>query len=188
MNLGELIDKPAASHGRIDGVVIGLVTNNQDPEGMARVRLKFPWLNDADESAWARIVSFMAGPDRGAVFLPEVGDEVLVAFEHGDPRFPYVLGALWNGKDAPPEANASGSNDVRVIVSRSGHVIRLNDKAGAESIEIVDKTGNNKIVIDSAKNALTLSAPSGKIRIEAKEIEIEATATAVLKGAVVNIN
>ncbi|WP_293373993.1 phage baseplate assembly protein V [Nevskia sp.] len=188
MNLGELIDASSSRHSRIDGVVIGLVTNNQDPEGLARVRLKFPWLNDADESAWARVVSFMAGPDRGALFLPEVGDEVLVAFEHGDPRFPYVLGALWNGKDSPPEANSSGGNDIRVIRSRSGHVIRLNDKAGAETIEIIDKSGSNCIVIDSAANTLTISAPQGKIRLEANQIEIEATTTAVLKGATVNIN
>jgi uncharacterized protein involved in type VI secretion and phage assembly len=188
VNLNELFEHPQPSHNRIDGVVVGIVTNNQDPEGYARVRVKFPWLDEDSESAWARIVSFMAGDDRGAVFLPEVGDEVLVAFEHGDPRFPYVLGALYNGKDAPPEKNASGHNDVRIIKSRSGHVIRLTDAAGGEKIEIVDKTGRNKITIDSGNKKITISAPDGTLRLEGMQIEIEATTTAVLKGAFVHIN
>ena len=80
----------------------------------------------------------MAGKERGLYFLPEVDDEVLVAFEHGSPDAPYVLGGLWNGKDVPPESNADGKNDRRSIMSRSGHVIRLNDKEGEEQIEIVD--------------------------------------------------
>ena len=118
---------------RIDGVVVGLVTNNQDPDGQGRVKVKFPWLSDQDESHWARLAAPMAGQDRGAYFLPEVDDEVLLAFEHGDARFPYILGALWNGKDAPPARNDDGKNNLRVIKSRSGHVIKLNDESGRET-------------------------------------------------------
>ncbi len=72
----------------------------------------------------------MAGAGRGLYILPEVDDEVLVAFEHGNPSTPYVLGGLWNGKDKPPEANSDGKNNMRVLKSRSGHVIRLDDTAG----------------------------------------------------------
>jgi len=197
---------------RIHGVVVGIVTNNQDPDGMGRVKVKFPWLSDADESFWARAAVPMAGKDRGFYFLPEVDDEVLVAFEHGDARFPYILGALWNGKDAPPATNDDGKNNVRVIKSRSGHVIRLTDEDGKEKIEIIDKGKKNRIVFDSSENKITitadkeilLSAKNGKITLEAKEIEmkssagtkiksgagldVEASATMKIKGQAVNIN
>src|SRR4051812_31769405 len=82
--------------GRIYGVVVGVVTNNQDKEGLGRVKVKFPWLSDADESNWARIATPMAGASRGVFFLPEVDDEVLVVFEQGLVSRPYVLGGLWN--------------------------------------------------------------------------------------------
>ncbi len=166
---------------RISGVVVGVVTNNQDPDGMGRVKLKFPWLSPEDESHWARVASPMAGKERGLYLLPEVEDEVLVAFEHGDVRFPYVVGSLWNGKDAPPESNDDGENNVRVLKSRSGHVVRLNDKDGEESIEITDKSGKNSIVIKTADNAvtitadkdITLSAPNGSIKLDAASIEMK---------------
>ena len=198
--------------GRIQGVVVGIVTNNQDPDGLGRVKVNFPWLSDVDESTWARIAAPMAGDQRGVYFLPEVEDEVLVAFEHGDVRFPYVLGALWNGKDAPPASNDDGKNNVRIIKSRSGHVIKLNDEDGKETIEIVDKSEKNSILIDTANNSIavtsdkdiTLSASNGTIKLDAQKIEInssgptkiaagstasvEASATLTVKGATVNIN
>ena len=198
--------------GRIQGVVVGIVTNNQDPDGLGRVKVKFPWLSDVDESTWARVAAPMAGDQRGVYFLPEVEDEVLVAFEHGDVRFPYVLGALWNGKDAPPASNDDGKNNVRIIKSRSGHVIKLNDEDGKETIEIVDKSEKNSILIDTANNSIavtsdkdiTLSASNGTIKLDAQKIEInssgptkiaagstasvEASATLTVKGATVNIN
>jgi uncharacterized protein involved in type VI secretion and phage assembly len=168
----------------IQGVVIGIVTNNQDPEKLGRVKVKFPWLSQADESAWARIAAPMAGNNRGAYFLPEVDDEVLVTFERGDLRFPYILGALWNGKDAPPEKNEDGGNHVRSIVSRSGHVIRLNDEDGKEKIEIIDKTKKNSIIFDTANNTIQittdkdikLSAPQGAIELNAQTISIKSSA------------
>ncbi|MCM0593896.1 MAG: phage baseplate assembly protein V [Gloeotrichia echinulata DEX184] len=128
MNFFEaLIDgqRQEAIANRIFGVVIGIVTNNQDPEKFGRVKVKFPWLSDDDESYWARIATPMAGKQMGIYFLPEVNDEVLVIFEQGDVRFPYIIGSLWNGKDIPPLTNEDGKNNVRLIKSRSGHVIRL---------------------------------------------------------------
>ena len=198
--------------GRIYGVVIGLVTNNKDPEKLGRVKVKFPWLSDVDESGWARIAAPMAGKQRGLFFLPEVDDEVLVAFEHGDPRVPYVLAAMWNGKDAPPLTNDDGKNNVRMIKSRSGHTVKLNDEDGKETIEIVDKSQKNSIVIDTSKNTITvttdkditLSAAKGTIKLDAQSVEIsssgstklkagsamdvEASATMTVKGSTVNIN
>lgn len=203
---------------RIEGIVLGVVTNNQDPEKMGRVKIKFPWLEDSDESYWARVTTLMAGNDRGVFFLPEVDDEVLVAFDHGDINHPYVIGALWNGVDAPPETNADGKNNIRKIKSRSGHeiifddnheekkekieihtnaghTIVLDDSAGKEKIEIKDKTGNNSIVIDSVQNAIIISSQT-KLSIKAQMIEIEAGgmmtiksgANLTIKGALVQIN
>lgn len=149
-----------AAHGtdRVYGVVVGVVTNNQDPDGMGRVKVRFPSLSEDHESNWARMVAPMAGNDRGFYTLPELEDEVLVAFENGNVERPYVLGALWNGKDKLPANNDDGDNNVRVFKSRSGHVIRLDDTAGAEKIEIVDGAGKESLVLDTAANTITLTA------------------------------
>ncbi|MGV0025320.1 phage baseplate assembly protein V [Phormidesmis priestleyi] len=212
MNLLEVLADTSQQTNRIHGAVVGIVTNNQDPDGMGRVKVKFPWLSNQDESHWARITSLMAGNDRGLYFLPEVDDEVLVIFEQGDLRFPYIIGSLWNGKDKPPTTNENGKNNVRMIKSRSGHVIRLNDEDGKEMIEIIDKTQKNKIVIDTSQDTIaittnkdiSLSAPQGAIKLEAKEIQLKSTAatkieanagldlkasaTMNLKGATINLN
>lgn len=198
--------------GRCWGVVIGIVTNNRDPDGLHRVKLRFPWLGAEDESNWARVAAPMAGPKRGFYALPEVDDEVLVAFDHGNVDHPYVVGSLWNGKDTPPEDNGKGSNDHRSLTSRSGHVLRLDDSSGSERIEIVDKTGNNRIVIDSSTNGIRIEAQgdieltssTGKVKISAVGIELasqagvtvqaqttldmSAQAQATLQGALVKVN
>jgi uncharacterized protein involved in type VI secretion and phage assembly len=171
-------------------VVVGRVVNNKDTEGLGRVKVKFEWLSDLNESAWARIAAPTAGKDRGMYFLPEIDDEVLVAFAHGDVRFPYVIGCLWNGVDAPPADNADGANNIRVLKSRSGHVIRLDDTQGKEKIEIVDANGGNRIVIDTATNDvritakgdITLSAPDGTIKLAAKSIDLDASGDALITG------
>jgi uncharacterized protein involved in type VI secretion and phage assembly len=197
---------------RIYGVVIGNVTNNQDPDNLGRIKVTFPWLNDHDEGYWARLATPMAGGDRGIYFLPEVHDEVLVIFEHGDVRFPYIIGALWNGQDRPPTNNDSGKNNIRLIKSRSGHLIRLDDTNKAERIEIIDKSGKNRLVFDTQNNTitinsaqdLTLSARNGTLKLEAKSIELNASTTLKvnaqsqadiqtngvmnLKGQIINLN
>ncbi len=196
---------------RLYGVTVGVVTNNQDPDGLGRVKVKLPWLSGDVESHWARVVTPMAGNGRGLYFLPEVDDEVLVAFEHGSPEFPYVLGALWNGKDKAPESNDDGSNNMRTIKSRSGHVVRLDDTDGSEKIEIVDKNEANSIVISTADNTITIKADAdiiiesgGKLILSGNGIEIKSQAGVKveaganmdlkasgqlnIKGATVNIN
>jgi uncharacterized protein involved in type VI secretion and phage assembly len=203
---------------RVVGVAVGVVTNNQDPQGLGRVRVKFPWLSDGTESDWTKVVSFMAGNNRGAVFLPEVNDEVLVAFEHGDVNFPYVLGGLWNSKDPPPEKNQDGRNNVRKIRSRSGHEIAfhddkssqqeqleirtnaghsilLSDAVGVEQVVIKDKSGNNLVKIDSLTNSISMES-SMKISIKSQIVEIEAGTIMTIKangvltiqGTVVKLN
>ena len=147
MNVVELLaadPSQEASTGRVYGVVIGVVTNLEDPDGLGRVKVRYPWLLEDSESPWARVMSFMAGGDRGGVFRPEVDDEVLVAFEHGDMRFPYLLGALWNGQDAMPgERGSDADNNVRLIKSRSGHQVVLDDTPGSEKVTVTDQSGNS---------------------------------------------
>jgi phage baseplate assembly protein V len=203
---------PSDATGRHPGVAIALVTNNKDPDGLGRVKVRLPWLSDQAESDWARLATPMAGPARGLYFLPEVGDEVLVAFEHGNPETLYVLGGLWNGKDKPPESNSDGKNNLRTIKSRSGHIIRLTDTAGEEKIEIIDKSAKNTIVISSKDNTITISADaditvksaSGKLKLSGNGVEITSQAAVKIeasqgmdlkaasqlniKGAAVNIN
>ncbi len=197
---------------RINGVVIGIVVDNNDPSGQYRVKVKFPWIKESDGkysdepddesfvSTWARIASFMAGPDRGAFFLPEVDDEVLVAFEHGDLRRPFIIGSLWNGQDKSIHSNKSqgGQNNFRSIHSRSGHIVQFVDNhQGKERIVIQTKVkasetqndaesrdghfivlehtdGNEKIEIydRTQKNYVLIDSTNNKITVQSKEGDI----------------
>lgn len=129
--------------GIVKGVAIGVVTNNEGDAGQGQIKVKLPW-RDHQESFWVRLAVPMAGADRGTYFVPEVGDEVLLAFDQGDIRHPYMIGTLWNGQDSPPQTNADGENNVRQIRSRSGHELTFDDTAGAEAIEI--KTAGGHII------------------------------------------
>nr|WP_315249403.1 phage baseplate assembly protein V [uncultured Duganella sp.] len=199
----------AHESGHAKGVAVALVTQNQDEDGLCRVKVRYPWHAQPRESYWARLAVPMAGDGRGTVFIPEVGDEVLVAFEREDLRFPYVLGALWNGKDKPPLANDDGNNDQRIVKSRKRHYLLFDDGArgivelahenGAvvrftdNEIELKDSQGNllkiekNGAVTLQASTRLTLKAAA--ITIEASStLEVKANATLTLRGALVNIN
>ncbi len=190
---------------RQNGIVIGLVKSLEDPEDIGRVQVEYPYLGD-QTSYWARVVSFMAGAERGARFIPEVGDEVLIAFEQGDPRRPYLLGAVWSTTDAPPPHDGSQTdNNWRYIKSRSGHVLRFDDKDGAEKVEIIDKDEKHKIIIDTSGDKIEIicdsgdvnvSAESGAVNVSASEVTVEssgnmtlsASGTMTIEGATVNIN
>lgn len=211
-SLGIFGDTTEKNHGRTSGVAVGVVINNQDPQGLGRVQVKLPNYSDLDIGHWARIAVLMAGNQRGTFFLPEIGDEVLVAFENGDFERPFVLGALWNGVDNPPDTNADGQNNHRLIKSRSGHIVRFDDTAGAEKIEIIDKSGNNAITFDTANNTIkivsaqdiTIDASQGSIKLTAQnvsisstsdttinadgELKLQASSTTTIQGSAVNIN
>ncbi|MEZ4660548.1 MAG: phage baseplate assembly protein V [Caldilineaceae bacterium] len=188
MNLFDQLLAPPAQETRFYGVVIALVTNNKDPEGLGRVKVQYPWLSTQDESHWARVATPMAGKQRGFYYMPEVDDEVLVAFEHGLVEYPYVLGALWNGKDKPPvDKEGQNAPDVRVIKTTSGHIVRLDDTQNAEKIEIIDKSGKDMIIIDAQANTitiqsdkdLTIESKAGALTLSGKTVEIKSTGGAV---------
>jgi uncharacterized protein involved in type VI secretion and phage assembly len=190
---------------RENGILIGVVTDLKDPDGLGRVRVRFPCLED-QQSTWAKICSPMAGKNRGIFFRPEVDDELLVAFEMGDPRRPYVLGALWSTTDTPPaDDGKKEKNNWRFIRSRSGHVFKFDDTDGAERIELIDKDAKLKLVIDTAgdkvqivcnSGSVEIKASSGKVQIDASTAEIKTSGDMTLqaggqmtiKGSVVNIN
>lgn len=154
--------------GQMPGLVEALVTDNVDPDQMGRVKLKFPLLPEAPESFWARLVMPMAGRERGWMTIPEVGDEVLVAFIHGDINNAIVVGSLYNGVDTPPYANEDGDNDLRVFQSRSGHRLTFDDKAGEERVELITHNEEIRLIWDAKEKVI--SVYSGKdIIIEAKE-------------------
>jgi uncharacterized protein involved in type VI secretion and phage assembly len=183
------------SSGQVAGVATGRVTRNDDPEDLARVRLNLPWRGDAYETDWVRIVSPMSGNERGLIFIPEVGDEVLVAFDRDDISFPYVLGNLWSRTDKPPANNSSQKNDVRMLKTRKGHLLKFDDGSkGLIQIQLNDgkkiEIDDDGIRIDDSSNKITLDAKGGSITIEAAKslsfkaptISIEASAKLELKG------
>lgn len=181
---------PKERGGGISGLVIGLVTDNNDPQGYGRVKVKYPWLTEEHASDWARVIAPGAGNQRGIEFLPEVNDEVLVGFELGDIQYPYVLGGLWNGQDALPERVTSGGQvQKRIIRSRAGHIITLDDSDSGGGVTIQDKNGN-KVMLESQSNKLTVSV-QGDANIEATgnmslkstgNMTLEATGQLQLKG------
>ncbi|HEY0473573.1 MAG TPA: VgrG-related protein [Kribbella sp.] len=188
------------------GVVIGKVSDNNDPEKLGRVRLMLPWLSDDYVSAWARTVQAGAGKDRGTLIVPEVGDEVLVVFEQGDLSRPYVLGGLYNGVDLPdskgiePIDSGSGAVNRRSIVSRKGHRIDLLDQDGkAEGITLATGDGKLSVTVDATSTTITVHADgtvkiegsqgividsaAAKLELKGGEISVSATGNLQLKGA-----
>lgn len=160
----------------INGVVVGLVTSVDDPLKQGRIKINFPWLADQHETDWVRIATMMGGAGRGTFFMPELQDEVLVAFEHGNTRMPYVVGFLWNGKDEPP------GQDVRDrrITSKNGHSIRFLDSTPTSG----DLGGI--VVEDAHGNTITLS--NGKIAIRSVGVLDLQGPTVIINGRVVAPN
>ncbi len=184
-----------ASGPPIFGPVIGQVTDVDDPESMFRVKVSFPWLSDDYESWWARVAQPGAGNGRGLAWLPEVGDEVLVAFGHGDVRAPYVIGSLYNGVDAPPLSGqlidtASGQVVRRACVSRTGHRLVLCDDdsspqvllaTGDDSLTVTLDASGTAITIDSA-GSVTISG-SSQVQITSDgDVSIQASGSLSLSG------
>ncbi|UJF34078.1 phage baseplate assembly protein V [Paenibacillus hexagrammi] len=191
---------------KISGVMVAVVTNNKDPDNLGRVKLKLPLQETETETDWVRIATLMGGKDMGSLFIPEVNDEVLVAFHLGEVRQPFVIGMLWNPKNQPPAP--ADKNDIRKIKSRSGHELIFNDKSGDESItvktkkgqtieltdkddsiKIADQSGNNEILIKGGSaNEITVKSSATKIVLNAKgEVSIESAKEIKIKSTQINI-
>jgi uncharacterized protein involved in type VI secretion and phage assembly len=177
---------------KIDGVAVGIVTNVNDPEKLGRVKVKFVLRETEQESDWIRVASFAAGPQRGAYFLPEVNDEVLLAFHHGNVEEPIIIGSLWNPNDKPPEDNPynNGKVNIRKIKSRGGHEIIFNDEQNKEKLEIHTPKGK-KILLDDEKNKIELTDDNAKntltIDTQANSITLQANSKVTIKAQSCNI-
>ncbi len=172
---------------RFYGAAVGLVTNLNDPDQTGRIKVRFPWLHDTEESHWCRVSAGQAGKSRGNFIRPEIGDEVLVMFERGDPNQPFVVGSLWNGKDAPPgPGNADGKNDHKFFQSRAGHQLIFNDGDDGGYIEVHDGTQKLHTRIDvpgehvhwlADSGTITIHAPEGLVRMECVDFLLHSTNT-----------
>ena len=192
---------PGASAPPIAGVVPALVTDVNDPNQLGRVKLSFPWLSDSFTSDWARMVQIGAGNNRGASFLPEVNDEVLVAFEQGDWRRPYVIGLLHNGVDKPMQGSnlidsSSGAVRRRGLISKNGHALIFFDDSSANGAALMTGDHNLRISLNAGTTTVKVSS-TGTVEIEATQdisikssagITVEAQNDLSLKGQSVSIN
>jgi uncharacterized protein involved in type VI secretion and phage assembly len=164
--LGEIASPPAAHRSWRHSVVVGEVTNNNDPDGLGRVRVSYPALGAEHEGWWARIAAPGAGTHRGMLMLPNAGDEVLLAFEHDDTDHPYVIGSLWNGKAKPQElAHVDGSL-----------AIRSEKQIVAEAVEDISITGDKKITLTAKGDATVTTEPDGG------NLSLSAKGTATMKA------
>lgn len=187
---------------KFPGVAVGLVTNINDPDKLGRVKVKYVVRETEQESDWIRVASPMAGPERGFFFLPEVDDEVLLAFHHGNYEEPIVIGALWNGKDKPPVSapQSDGKVILRKIKSRAGNEITLSDEQNKERIELrsvkgkklVLDDGNKKIQLqdENAKNSVVIENQSNNVTINAgTKVTIKVNSCSIeVEGSKITIN
>ena len=174
------------------GVYPALVTDIKDPDGQGRVKVSLPWSPDTASSkyeAWARLSTLMGGKNRGTWFVPDVNDEVLVAFEAGNPRRPYVVGALWNGTDSPPDSmDGAGNNYRKVIRSRNGVKVTLDDTDGQEKL-ILETPGGQKITLKDGPGSVELVDSNGNsIKMETAGITVTASAKLTLNASTVEVS
>ena len=156
--------------GELGGAYLAIVDSNKLDE-RGRIGITIPHSERAG-SYPAHIASFMAGDQRGALFLPEINDQVLVAFVNGMADAPVIIGSLWSSVDKPPEANADGENDVKVIKTRAGNEIRITDKNGKEKIEIAGKGAKTRLVLDVSAKTIEIVTDT-MVTIKAEKIVLD---------------
>jgi uncharacterized protein involved in type VI secretion and phage assembly len=184
--------QPQGWGGLWHGVYPALVTDIKDPDKQGRVKIKLPWSPDAAGAScelWARLATMMGGNNRGTWFIPDVDDEVLVAFEGGHVFRPYVIGALWNGQDAPPETmDGAGNNYKKVVCSRNGVKLTLDDQDGQEQM-ILETPGGQKITLKDGPGAVTIEDSNGNsVKLESAGITINASAKVTVQASQVSVS
>lgn len=183
---------PVGFGGRWYGVYPALVSDIKDPDGQGRVKVTLPWSPDTDGGryeAWARLATLMGGNNRGSWFVPDVNDEVLIVFEGGDPRRPYVIGGLWNGNDSPPDSmDGAGNNYRKVIRSRNGVRITLDDQDGQESL-MLETPGGQKITMKDGPGAVEIVDSNGNsVMLETSGITVNASAKVTISASTAEIS
>jgi uncharacterized protein involved in type VI secretion and phage assembly len=183
---------PRGYGGLFYGAWPALVRDVADPDGQGRVKVALPWSPDPDGGAyeaWARLATMMAGKDRGSWFIPDVGDEVLVVFAGGDTRFPCVVGCLWNGEDTPPETmDGSGRNYLKVIKSRNGVTVTLDDHDGQEKL-VLETPGGCRVTLQDGPGAISIQDSNGNsVKLETSGITITASAKVTVQASTVEVS
>lgn len=174
----------------LGGVYAGIVVDNVDPDATGRVKVRLPQLGVPGESgheSWARIATLMAGANRGTWFIPDVNDEVLVAFERGDLRQPYVLGGLWNGANPPP-GTMDANNTKKLLRSRSGLKITLDDEDGRESIVIETPGGQTLTLMDGPGTVMIVDSNGNSVHLKPNGISVNAASKITLNAGAVEVN
>lgn len=177
------VSRTRSTDKRFFGVVQGIVTDVNDTGQQGRVKVQFPWFDDQMETEWCRVRQFYAGKGYGSFFVPETGDEVLIAFIHGDMRLPIILGGLYNGQDTPPTYRST-SQDQKLIRTKGNHELLFDDTANQQRVRIktqgghiadlsdVDKkiniqsSGGQTIVIDDGGNKITVQTGGATIEVD----------------------
>ncbi|MCM8593857.1 phage baseplate assembly protein V [Accumulibacter sp.] len=182
--------QPSGWGGRWYGCYPAQVTDLVDPDGAGRIRITLPWSPDgggARYEAWARLATLFAGNDRGSWFVPEVDDEVLVVFEGGDARRPFIVGALWNGRDRPP-VSADRRNVKKVIRSRNGVVITIEDQDGQEKLRL-ETPGGCSVTLEDGPGAIELQDSNGNsVKLESAGITVTAAAKVSVSASQVEVS
>jgi uncharacterized protein involved in type VI secretion and phage assembly len=173
----------------IPGVVVGVVTGIKDPMEICRVKVKFPWLDDTYESDWIRTVQAGASGGFGCSFVPEVGTEVLLAFDHGNPSYPYIIGSLYNGSKKPYQLSQPGTAiseavNQRSIVSRLHHVLLFNDSDANAAIELVTGGQECSVLLHAKDSPATVKIDSkGNVEITGgQNVSVSASQDMTLKA------
>jgi phage baseplate assembly protein V len=199
------VSRTRSTDKRFYGVVEGLVTDVNDKDGKeGRVKVQFPWFDDQMETEWCRVRQFYAGNGYGAFFVPEVGDEVLVAFIHGDMRKPIILGGLYNGNDKPPSFR-SDSQDQKMIRTKGNHELLFDDTSGKKKVQVktakghvvlldddgqtvsVTSSGKHKVELDDGSGTVTVTSSSGgTMTLQNGTITIQGT-TVNIEASVINL-
>lgn len=195
LNLADqIVDErvPAGLGGRFYGVYPALVSDIKDPDNTGRVKVTLPWApsaNGARYEVWARLATMMSGNNRGTWFVPDVNDEVLVGFEGGDPRRPYVVGCLWNGSDSPPETmDGSGQNNKKVIRSRNGVKVTMDDQSGQETL-ILETPGGQKITLKDGPGSVEIVDSNGNsVKLESAGVTVTASAKVTINASIVELS
>ncbi len=201
LHRGERLPRPAMSRARelleipfaglFTGGYLAEVINLDDPESLSRVQLRvlnFDGVDSHDGPIWARVACAFAGNNRGSFLLPDVGDEVLVVFVNGDPRFPVVVGGLWNGSDTSPETISGGRNRKKVIRSKNGVKVTLDDQDGQEQF-IAETPGGQKITLKDGPGAVWIEDSNGNsVKLETAGITVTASAKVTVNASTVEIS
>ncbi|MFD0674104.1 phage baseplate assembly protein V [Cohnella sp. GCM10027633] len=204
--MGQDSSPSSGSAGTINGVMVATVTNINDPEKLGRVKLKFPVRENEHETDWAPIASMMTGSAMGTMFIPDVGDEVLVAFHLGHLNQPFVIGSLWNSQKKPPTYEQT--NKIRKIQTKKGHELIFDDNDSAakitlktpdghkiefddqkDTIKMLTSTGNQEVSVTGGSSGnVTVKCGSSKIEItQTGDITINATKAVTIKGPQISV-